>query len=199
MRRGVVRPGATAIYDPEIWVYTPRAEQVRPWYYSRLAGLSARYHHVRLIVTPYEKSQAAMIAADAHAARYAAVIDIQAQFATRTAAPGANSLASAVTDGRMRAAAAGSLSLYASFVTRAVTAIRKASKTVVILAGLATDAGGIPVTAGQMFAAYTSVKKIVQGWWLNANTWAAPRGIGCAPLGCPLVGQAFLAMIGAGT
>jgi hypothetical protein len=43
MRRGVVRPGATAIYDPEIWVYTPRAEQVRPWYYSRLAGLSARY------------------------------------------------------------------------------------------------------------------------------------------------------------
>jgi hypothetical protein len=76
----------------------------------------------------------------AGAARYADVIDIQAQRAET--APSA----------------------YASFVTAAAAQARKANPHVLVLAGLRS---GFLVTAAELFAAYSSVKSIVDGYWLN--------------------------------
>lgn len=126
-------------------------------------------------MTPYAKSGTQLISEDVTAARYAPVVDIQGQCYTRSPKE------------------------YAAFVARDVRAIRKVSKKVIILAGIATDAGGIPVTVPEMLRSYRSVYAIVQGYWLNANTWAPPRGRGCAPKGCPAIGDGFLAKIGAGT
>jgi hypothetical protein len=78
------------------------------------------------------------IAADA--ARYADVIDIQAQ--------------------RIEQAT----SEYASFVASAAAQARKANPHVVVLAGLRSVRS---ITPGELSAAYSSVKSVVNGYWLN--------------------------------
>ena len=106
------------------------------------------------------------------AARFASVVEIQAQ--TQDLNPGA----------------------YQASVLKIVAAIRKVNTTVPIIAGLATDALGKPTTVRNMIAEYTEVQPYVQGFWLNANTWPAPKGRGCAPQGCPQIARQFLHGIG---
>jgi hypothetical protein len=83
---------------------------------------------------------------------------------------------------------------YAATVGSAVTAMRRVNPGVVILAGLAPDAGGTPVTAADMTAEFTGTESVVQGYWLNADEWAGHPG--CAPAGCPLTVRVFLTAIG---
>jgi hypothetical protein len=85
---------------------------------------------------------------------------------------------------------------FTNYVSRSVTAIRAVSPTIPIMAGLATDADGHPVTASKMVREYDQTYTMINYFWLNANQWSPPRGKGCAPRGCGAVGDRFLTDIG---
>jgi hypothetical protein len=69
---------------------------------------------------------------------------------------------------------------------------------VTVIAGIAADAGGHPVTAATLTTAYSKLRPHVDGYWLNASLWTAAKGgTGCAPQGCPHVVLTFLRNIGA--
>jgi hypothetical protein len=128
VRDGRQPAGSTAIFDNETWAYTPKIEQADQRKYERLAGRLARARGITLVMTPYAPTQAAMIADDVTAGRYASVVEIQSQ---------------SLIGARARPLL-DDVPAFAAFVAADVAAIRKASPTVPILAGLATDAGGDP-------------------------------------------------------
>jgi hypothetical protein len=165
---GALAPGSTVIFDNEAWKWTPTFEKKHQVFYEQAAAQLAAAHNIFFINTPYEKSLSGIIAADLGAAKYADAVEIQAQPLDRSPAA------------------------YKGFVLRAVAAIRKVNPDIPILAGLATDASGHPTGVRDMWAEYESVKSVVQGFWLNADTWPSPKGAGCAPQGCPLTAMAFL-------
>jgi hypothetical protein len=164
--------GDTVIFDNEVWKYTPTWEQRDQALYEQLAAQLAASNGITFINTPYAKTSAGMFADDVAAAKYASVVEIQAQTRDRNPAQ------------------------YLSFVEEAVTSIRLVNPSIPILAGLATDAGGIPTTTANMLKEYNEVKNFVQGFWLNVNTWAPPHAKGCALKGCPQVARQFLEDIG---
>jgi len=163
--------GDTVIFDNERWSYTPSWERANQGKYERLAAQLASQKGITLIDTPADTTGFRTIADDVVAARYASIIDIQAQARDRDPAS------------------------YIAFVSKAVAAIRAVNRSIPILAGLATDPLGRPATVQELIEDYGGVKAEVQGFWMNANTWAAPRGHGCAPLGCPQIGRQFLASL----
>lgn len=171
---GQLRRGSTILFDQEGWGATPAREHAHPGRYLRLAALLAHAHGITIIETPYVKGAGPLTAEDVVAARYADVVDIQSQ--RYVAHP----------------------NQFASFVSQDIAAMRAVSSSVKILAGLAPDAGGTPVTASEMYRSYASVYYEVSGYWLNAAPWAPPRGKGCAPVGCPAVVHKFLNDIGFG-
>ena len=169
---GQVTSGETVIFDNEDWQYTPQWEQQNQEKYEVLAALLAKEHGIVFIDTPSAKTYYQILKEDVAAARYASIVEIQSQARDRDPA------------------------LFVSNVLKAVGAIRKVNPTIPILAGLSTDALGKPTTVQDMIEEYKGVKTDVQGFWLNANTWASPRGRGCAPEGCPQIGREFLDDIG---
>jgi hypothetical protein len=169
---GQVTSGETVIFDNEDWQYTPQWERRNQEKYEVLAALLAHQHGITFINSPSAKTYAQILQEDVAAARYASVVEIQAQANDKNP------------------------SSFEAHVLKTVAAIRKVNPTVPILAGLATDALGRPTTVRDMIAEYTGVKSYVQGFWLNANTWASPRGRGCAPEGCPQIARQFLHDIG---
>ncbi|HTX80996.1 MAG TPA: hypothetical protein VME44_02360 [Streptosporangiaceae bacterium] len=174
IRSGQVKPGMTILFDQEIWKWTPAREQAHPEYYIRAAAQLAHANGVFIIESVYEPTTAGEIAVEVAAAPYADVISIQSQKSDQH--PGR----------------------FTSYVSQSVAAIRAVSPTVPIMAGLATDAGGQPITAGEMTREYDQTYNMVSYFWLNAAEWAPPRGTGCAPRGCGRVGDRFLADIGVG-
>ncbi len=162
--------GTTVVFDQEHWRWTPLLEQQHPWLYEKLAGQLAREHHIFIIMTTSESTEAAEIADAAAAAPYASAVVVQSQYL----------------DGRPR--------LFRDYVITAVGKIRRASKKVPILAGLASDAGGVPITAFDMTTEYRAVYGMVSGFWVNADQWQ--RGVGCATTGCGQIVDQFLANIG---
>lgn len=169
---GTVTHGMTILFDQETWKSTPPREQAHPAYYIKAAAQLARANGVFIIETVYEPTTAAEIAVEVAAAPYADVISIQSQKSDQHP------------------------DRFTSYVTASVTAIRAASPTVPIMAGLATDAGGHPVTASQMAREYDQTYGMVSYFWLNAARWPSPTGKGCAPKGCGPTGDRFLADIG---
>jgi hypothetical protein len=169
---GLLSQGTTVIFDNEVWKYTPAWEQAHQIHYEQLAAQLAAENGITFINAPYGESTKTTIAEDVGAAKYASVVEIQAQTLDRNPKN------------------------YAAFVKKDVAAIRAATPDVTILAGLATDAGGIPTSANAMYQEYKSVKNIVQGFWLNADTWGPPHARGCASQGCPATARSFLKMIG---
>ena len=164
--------GDTVIFDNEVWKYTPAWEQAHQVLYEQLAAQLAIANGITFINAPYGKSAKITIADDVGAAKYASVVEIQSQTLDRDPKE------------------------FQAFVKKDVTAIRAVSPTVTILAGLATDAGGIPTSTSDMYQEYKSVKGEVQGFWLNANTWGPPHAQGCAAQGCPAIARGFLQLIG---
>jgi hypothetical protein len=156
------RPGWTLL-DLEHWKSTPVNEQDNPAKYEKLAARLVHSHKVDghqmlLITTPavdlvlahcscYDRGPDApalpVLRHRGGAARYADVIDIQAQSVERN-----------VRD-------------FTTFVTKAAKQARAANKNVVVIAGLSTDNGSQEVHAYQLFNAYKAVRKIVTGYWLN--------------------------------
>jgi hypothetical protein len=177
---GSVPRGTRAIlYDNEDWPLTPVQEQKDPAKYEQLAAELVHAHHMMFVSTPattltdilapgvtphYAAYLKLHIAADA--ARYADVIDIQAQGSEAT------------------------LSSFVPFIKAAAAQARQANRRVIVLAGLSTNPSGHKVTGADLIAAAQAVLPFVNGFWLNipsAGT-ACPRcGVAQPQVAVPLL------------
>lgn len=198
--RTAVRHGLTGpvLIDYETWSFTPKQQAKDPDYWIERTQKLVRAHwrqHIFTIESPGgRRTEAQLINEDVTAARSGSpVVSIQSQFGV----------------GHPN-------SVFRPFIDKAIAAIRRVSKRVVILAGIATDAGGIPVsavasssamintagagaavTAGAMTQSYHyAISAGASGFWLNSKKWPPPRGRGCAPAGCPQTAVKFLENIG---
>jgi len=160
------------LFDQETWHSTPLREQQHPVRYLKLAGKLAEANGIEIIETPYARNWATSMAEDVAAARYSTVVGIQSQRFDRKPLS------------------------FREHANRAIAAVRAANPAVAIMVGLASDAGGKPVSARAMLREYIAVYPQVAGFWLNAPDWPSPRGRGCATRGCPQVVRAFLNQIG---
>jgi hypothetical protein len=144
------------LYDNEDWPLTPVQEQQDPAKYEQLAAGLAHAHHLLFVSTPatdltdvlaphatnhYAAYLQLHIAADA--ARYADVIDIQAQ------------------------GAEADLATFVPFVKAAAAQARQANPRVIVLAGISTNPSGQAITGAQLVAAVLAVRPFVNGFWLN--------------------------------
>lgn len=158
---------AAVIYDNEHWRFTPLDEQRDPARYEKLAAKLAHAHHLLFISTPavdlttvlapHQSDHYAAylrLGLAASAARYADVIDIQAQGSET------------------------SLPTFKSFVQAAAVQARGANRHVIVLAGLSTNPSGPRVSSAQFTAAYNAVRAYVDGYWLNIPS-PGPRCPGC--------------------
>jgi hypothetical protein len=169
---GKLPAGTTILFDQENWKWTPPRERAHPDFYIKAAAQLAHANGIAIIETVYEPTMASEIAVEVAAAAYADVVAIQSQR----------------TDEHP--------DQFTNYVAQSVAAIRFVSQTVPIMAGLATDAGGRPVTVSKMVREYDQTYAMVNYFWLNADQWAPPTGRGCAPRGCGPIGARFLAAIG---
>ena len=145
------------IYDNERWDLTPEAEQRNPAYYAKLSAEQAHGHGLLFVTAPgvslvpvlapesrmkrHDEYLRLGLAADA--ARYADVIDIQAQ------------------------AVASDTELYANFVHQAAEQARQANPKVIVVAGLSTNPGGRHMTADELLRAIAATRDAADGYWLN--------------------------------
>jgi hypothetical protein len=180
MKRRLAGPGLPAgttavIYDNEHWRFTPAAEQRDPARYEELAAKLAHAHHLLFISTPavdltdvLAPRQSDHYAAylrlglAASAARYADVIDIQAQGSET------------------------SLPTFTPFVQAAAAQARRANPRVIVLAGISTNPSGQHVSSAQFTDAFSAVRADVNGYWLSIPS----HGPGCPNCGKPQPGVA---------
>lgn len=170
------------LLDMEHWKFTPRAEQLNPAKYEQLAASLVHKHKVGghamlLIDAPASDIVQARCACKGAsvwqhyldwdiaggAARYADVIDIQAQGEELV------------------------LPSYKQFVTTAARQARQAHSAVVVLAGLSTDNGPREVFFSQLYQAYLGASPHVAGFWLNIPG----PGSHCPKCGGPYPGPAL--------
>jgi hypothetical protein len=175
MERRLAAPGLPAgtsavLYDNEHWAATPVAEQRDPAEYEELAAKLAHAHHLLFISTPAVDLTDVLAPArsdhygaylrlglSASAAKYANVIDIQAQGSET------------------------SLSTFTSFVKEAAAQARRANPHVIVLAGISTNPSGQDVSSAQLTAAYNATRADVDGYWLNVPA----QGAACPKCGTP--------------
>ena len=171
----------TAIFDIEPWSYTPAAQRADPdpWI-CRAAALQATDRYLGVIITPYAKAPAQMVAEDVAAAKCGAyAVDIQSQFIN------------------------GNPSAFRQFIRNAVGQIRKANRHIIILAGLATNTPAVQSPANLLADYNAALSAGVAGFWLNANNWgsrtmctAAQGGPGCPAVGLQLLTYANMTGLG---
>jgi hypothetical protein len=180
MKRQLAGPGLPAgttavIYDNEHWRFTPVGEQRDPAKYEELAAKLAHAHHLLFIAAPAVDLTDVLaprqsdhygaymrLGLAASAARYADVIDIQAQGSET------------------------SLPTFTAFVRAAAAQARHASRHVIVLAGISTSPSGQHVSSAQFTAAYNAVRPDVNGYWLNIPS----HGPACPGCGTPQPGVA---------
>lgn len=143
------------IYDSEHWAQTPAAEQRDPASYYQQAAAVAHAHHLIFIATPaMDLVNATGKATDATktfltrdidgaAAKYADVIDIQAQSLERNT------------------------TTYQQFVQQAAAQIRSANPHVAVIAGLSTNPHGSAITPDMLVSDMTAVSGVASGFWMN--------------------------------
>ncbi|MFE3262557.1 hypothetical protein ACFXPS_42870 [Nocardia sp. NPDC059091] len=143
------------LYDDEAWSLTPTVEQQDPAAAEARAAAVAHAHNLVLIATPAtdltripapgEPSYAAFLRLGlvSAAAKWADVIDIQAQGSEADTAK------------------------YADFVKQAAAAARAANPHIVVLAGISTNPSGQSVTVDQLGAVIDATRALVDGYWLN--------------------------------
>jgi hypothetical protein len=157
VRRALASVVKGVMYDNEKWRFTPEEEQLNPAYYEKLAADLAHAHGLLFLAAPAVNLVAALapdsdekrydsylrlgIAADA--ARYADVIDIQAQGSERNT----------------RA--------YADFVGQAAVQARQANPNVLVFAGISTNPSGQRVSADDLLRAIAATRDSVDGYWFN--------------------------------
>jgi hypothetical protein len=145
------------IYDNENWKFTPEDEQQNPAGYEKrtadlvhargLLFLTAPAVDLVAVLAPesqttlYDAYLRLGIAADA--ARYADVVDIQAQGSERDT------------------------TFFANFVGQAAAQARWANPNVLVLAGISTNPSGQRVTANDILRAIAATRDSVDGYWFN--------------------------------
>jgi hypothetical protein len=146
------------MYDYEKWKFTPQEEQRNPAGYVKRAADLVHAHGLLFLTAPalnivtvmapakdasrmYDTYLRLGIAADA--ARYADVVDIQAQRYERDT------------------------ELYARFVGQAAAQARQANPKVVVLAGISTQPIGQDVTADDILRTIAATREVVDGYWFN--------------------------------
>ncbi len=154
---GQLPAGTRAVlYDPEVWPYTPVAEQRNPVQGAQQAAAITRAHHLTLIVAPALDLATAqprsggplwrqwlrlnMVGA---IAKVAGVVEVQAQSLERNT------------------------HTYEAFVRAAAAQARAANPHVSVLAGLSTNPPGPVVSGPQLAAAIRASTAAVVGYWLN--------------------------------
>jgi hypothetical protein len=168
------------LYDPEVWGFTPRAEQINPAAAAGRARAIAHAHGLSLIVAPALNLTTARpdpgggprwrqflrLGLAGAIAKVSDVLELQAQSLERD------------TSG------------YATFVREAAAQARAANPQVAIVAGLSTNPPGAEVTSQQLTAAIHATSRVVDGYWLNIPG----RGPRCPTCNSPRpdVGQAAL-------
>jgi hypothetical protein len=158
LQRRSLAPGVRGIiYDNENWKFTPLVEQQNPAQYEKLAADLVHAHGLSLTSAPAVDLVTVLapgspltrygtylqLGIAASAARYADVINIQAQ--DSESAP----------------------SVYADFVLQAAVQARQANPDVLVFAGLSTSPPGQQVTAAQILSAIAATRDSVDGYWLN--------------------------------
>jgi hypothetical protein len=145
------------LYDPEVWAYTPAAEQRDPVLAADQAAELARSHGLKLIVSPAMNLVTVLdpgsltprwqTLLNLHIigpmARVADTVELQAQSLERDPAA------------------------YATFVREAAAQARVANPNVTVLAGLSTNPPGAAVDSQQLSAAIQASRADVDGYWLN--------------------------------
>ncbi len=157
-KRGMLAPDIKGImYDNEKWQFTPQEEKQNPASYEKLAADLVHAHGLLFLAAPasnlvtilapgspkksYDTYLQLGIAADA--ARYADVIDIQAQGSEPNT------------------------KVYANFVRQAVAQARQANPKVLVLAGISTNPNGQHVIADDILRAIAATRDSVDGYWFN--------------------------------
>jgi len=155
---GGIPTGVSAImYDNEDWSYTPAPEQLQPAHYEQLAAELIHSHGLKFLATPgadlskvldsngtgnqYQRYLSLDLAGEA--AKYADILNIQAQ------------------------GEEGDATAYARFLTSAIAKARAANPNIVIYAGISTARSSDP---NAMFNAVQATKSQVTGYWLNVIT-----------------------------
>jgi hypothetical protein len=155
---GTLPPNVKGIvYDIEKWRFTTEEEQRNPAAYIQMSAKLAHAHGLLLVAAP-ALDLVAILAPEDHqrryltylrlgiageAARYADIIDIQAQSLEPDA------------------------TVYAGFVRAAAEQARQANSRIMVLAGLSTNPNGQHVTADDILRAIAATHDIVDGYWLN--------------------------------
>jgi len=168
------------LYDPEVWAYTPAAEQRDPVQAAAEAAELARSRGLGFIVAPAMNLTTALdpgstaprwqvfleLRIIGSMARVAGSVELQAQSLERDPAA------------------------YATFVREAAAQARAANPKVTVLAGLSTNPPGEAVDSQQLTAAIQASRADVDGYWLNIPG-SGPRCPGCQA-GQPELGAAVL-------
>jgi len=158
LERGILAPSVEGImYDNEKWKFTPEEEQQEPAHYEKLVADLVHEHGLLFLAAP-AVDLVAVLAPESHAkrydtylrlgiaaeaARYADVVDIQAQSAELDT------------------------EVYANFVLRAAAQARQANPKVLVFAGVSTNPNGQQVTADDILRAIAATRDYVDGYWLN--------------------------------
>jgi hypothetical protein len=144
------------LYDPEVWSFTPPAEQQNPAQAAQQAASIAHAHGLKLIVAPALNlttvqsgtagprwKQFLSLGLAGAMAKVADVIELQAQSLELQPAT------------------------YADFVRSAAAQARAANPKVSVLAGLSTNPPGAVVSTQDLTAAISATSATVDGYWLN--------------------------------
>jgi len=158
LESGKLDPDVSGImYDYERWQFTPADEQRNPAGYIKQAADLVHAQGLQFLTAPAVNLVAAIAPDDrgprydafvrlgiaADAARYADVVDIQAQGSERNSA------------------------FYANFVRQAAAQAREANPKVLVLAGISTQPSGQQVTADDVLRAIAVTRDSVDGYWFN--------------------------------
>lgn len=165
VRGGQIAAGTYGVlYDPEVWSFTPTAEQRDPVAAATQAAQLAHAHGLRFLVAPALNLTTVLdpgsskprwqrfleLRLTARMAAVADVVEIQAQSLERDTAT------------------------YTSFVQAAAAQARAAKNGVTVLAGLSTNPPGAPVTSQHLSDVIQATRAEVDGYWLNIPG-AGPR------------------------
>jgi|SRR6516165_5748171 len=145
------------IYDNENWQFTPEHEQQNPAQYEKLSADLVHARGLLFLAAPAVDLAAALLAQSqttkydaylhlgiaADAARYAEIVDIQAQGSERDT------------------------TFYADFVRQAAMQARQANPNVLVLAGISTNPSGQRVTVNDILRAIAATRDSVDGYWFN--------------------------------
>jgi hypothetical protein len=151
-------PGTRAVlYDPEVWSYTPPAEQRNPVAAAAQAAGLAHAHGLKIIIAP-ALNLTAVLAPGSPAPRWRQFLDLGL---TRSLARVADAVEVQAQSLERDPAA------YAAFVREAAAQARAAHPGVSVLAGLSTNPPGAAVNSRQLTAAIQASRADVDGYWLN--------------------------------